>query len=83
LSKAITNDEFSSAKARITSAYTGIPVDEFWLNADTFKLTSAADDLKSRDAVTLSDVQRVAERLVKNPVVAITLTVPEKTAVSN
>lgn len=83
LSKAITNDEFSSAKARITSAYNGIPVDEFWLNADTFKLTSAADDLKSRDAVTLSDVQRVAERLVKNPVVAITLTVPEKTAVSN
>jgi len=83
LSKAITNDEFSSAKARITSAYNGIAVDEFWLNADTFKLTSAADDLKLRDAVTLSDVQRVAERLGKNPVVAITLKAPEKTAVSN
>lgn len=83
LSKAITNDEFSSAKARIISANNGIAVDEFWLNVDTFKLTSAADDLKSRDAVTLSDVQRVAERLGKNPIVAITLKALEKTTVSN
>lgn len=83
LSKAITNDEFAGAKAKLFSAYKEIANDDIWLSVDTYKLVSAADDIKSREAVTLSDVQRVAERLAKNPVVAVTITGSEGPAVSN
>lgn len=80
MSKAIGNDEFSAAKARVLSVAKEIPIQDLWLNVDTYKVSSAADDLKAFDAVTLADVQRVAERLSKNPVVSLVLSKAEKTA---
>lgn len=80
LAKPITQAEFDSAKARLISAVNAIPAEDVWLNVDTYKLTSAASVLGSVPAATLADVQRVAERLAKNPVVAVTVVKAEKSA---
>jgi len=83
LSKAITNAEFDAAKSRMLASVKDIQIEDTWLNVDTFKLTSASDALAALPAVTLADVQRVAERLAKNPVVAVTVTKAEKAATTN
>jgi predicted Zn-dependent peptidase len=83
LSKAITNDEFAAAKTRVLSVLKEISIEDLWLNVDTYKVTSAADDLKAFDAVTLADVQRVAERVSKNPVVSVSVNASNKPASAN
>ncbi|HEX6279385.1 MAG TPA: pitrilysin family protein [Pyrinomonadaceae bacterium] len=83
LSKAITGAEFDSARAKAIADRQKQAADELWLDADTYKLKSAADEQKSFVSVTLADVQRVAERLAKNPVVAVTVTKAEKAPTAN
>ena len=83
LSMAITGTEFEAAKAKTIANRTKWAVDELWLDADTYKLTSVADEQKAFDTVTIADVQRVAERLAKNPVVAVAVSKAEKAATSN
>jgi zinc protease len=83
LSMAITGAEFDAAKAKAIADRAKWAVDELWLDADTYKLSSVADEQKAFDTVTLADVQRVAERLAKNPVVAVTVTKAEKAATDN
>lgn len=80
LAKAITGNEFDTAKSAASSNRHKRAVDEFWLDADTYKISSVADEQKAFDTVTLADVQRVAERLAKNPVVAVTVSKAEKAA---
>jgi len=83
LSKAITGGEFDASKAKVITDRSKIAPDEFWLDADTYKLASAAEEQKNFETVTLADVQRVAERLAKNPVVAVTVAKAEKAATTN
>lgn len=83
LSMAITGTEFDAAKAKAIADRTKWAVDELWLDADTYKLTSVAEEQKAFESVTLSDVQRVAARLAKNPVVAVTVTKADKAATAN
>lgn len=80
LSMAITGSEFDAAKIKTRSERQARSVDELWLDADTYKLSSVADEQKAFDNVTLADVQRVAGRLAKNPVVAVTVAKAEKAA---
>jgi len=80
LAKAITGSEFDAARSAANSNRQKWSADEFWLDADTYKISSVADEQKAFDTVTLADVQRVAERLAKNPVVAVTVTKAEKAA---
>lgn len=63
----ITDAEFIRAKAAIRP----IQVSERWLDVDTYKLTSVTEDAKAFETLTLADVQRVADRLSKNPVVTV------------
>ncbi|HLA95138.1 MAG TPA: insulinase family protein, partial [Pyrinomonadaceae bacterium] len=83
LSKAIGNDEFTSAKAQANNTVLHTATDEKWLDVDTYKLTSAADEQKAFESVTLADVQRVAERLAKNPVVSVSVNKADKPATAN
>jgi zinc protease len=83
LSKAITGSEFDAARVEVMADRNKTAPDEFWLDADTYKLASAAEEQKAFDNVTLPDVQRVAERLAKNPIVAVTVGKTEKAATAN
>lgn len=83
LSKAVTSDEFNTAKTRALSERKAYSLDEFWLDADTFKITSAADEQRAFENATQANVQRVAERLAKNPVVSASVTMAEKSATNN
>lgn len=80
LAKAITGSEFDAAKIKAISDRRNDSVEDLWLDADTYDLKSVADEQKAFDSVTLADVQRVAERLAKNPVVAVTVTKAERAA---
>lgn len=82
LSPNISTDEFSKAKTETSSEIKSKLLADWWLDVDTFKLVSAADEIQSFDAVTPADVQRVAERLSKNPTVTISVTPSGETAVN-
>jgi hypothetical protein len=83
LSKEISDAEFSAARSKAAAARSQISVEQKWLDADTYKLASVADDQKAFDAVTLAEVRALAQRLAKNPVVAVTVTKAEKAATTN
>jgi len=59
--------EFDKARSGVPA----LAVAERWLDVDTYKLTSAAEDTKAFETLTLADVQRVADRLSKNPIVTV------------
>lgn len=75
----ITEDEFGRARTEILIDNAGKPVVDLWLDADTYK-TRPADDVQAIQNVTLADVQRVADRLSKNPVVTVVVRPPVATA---
>ncbi len=83
LAKPITGSEFDVARSKVLSDRQKFAVDEYWLDIDTYKLTSTADEQKAFDSATLADVQRVAERLAKNPIVAVTVVKAEKAVTAN
>ncbi len=83
LSKEISDAEFSAGRSKAAAARSRIPAEQQWLNADTYKLTSVADDQKAFDTVTVADVRTLAQRLAKNPVVAVTVYKAEKSATNN
>ena len=80
LARPVIATEFAAAKTAVAEERTKIAVDEHWLNADTYKQTSATAEQKAFDSVTIADVQLIAESFAKNPVVAVALTKVEKTA---
>jgi len=73
LSKEISDAEFAAAHSSAATGRAQDSAEKKWLDADTFKLTSVADDQKAFDAVTIADVRALAQRLAKNPVVAVTV----------
>lgn len=82
IATAINNDEFLKAKTEILSANAKRPMDEFWLDADTYKFILKDEDQAFQNA-TLSDTQRVADRLAKNPVVSVIVQPAVPVAVTN
>lgn len=79
LSKPIGLGEFTAARNVAAENRRKIAIDEFWLDADTYHISSVADEQKSFDTASLADVQALASRLAKNPVVSV-LVVGNKTA---
>ena len=80
LARPVTPEEFAAAKAAVLGKRSKIAADEFWLDADTYKQSSAADQQKAFESAAIADVQLLAESLAKNPVVAVALTKGEKSA---
>jgi hypothetical protein len=83
LSKEISDAEFAAGRSKASTYRSQIPPAQAWLDADTYKLSSVADDQKAFDSVSLADVRALAQRLAKNPVVAVTVTRAEKSATAN
>ena len=83
LSKEISDAEFAAARSKAAAARSQIAVEQKWLDADTYKLASVADDQKAFEAVSLADVRALAQRLARNPVVAVTVSKIEKASTTN
>ncbi|HKP68559.1 MAG TPA: insulinase family protein [Pyrinomonadaceae bacterium] len=69
--KGMTEDEVSRMRASVQGDYDKRSLADKWLDADTYKLTSVTDDATTLQNIRLADVQRVAERLSKNPEVTV------------
>ena len=78
----VTAEEFSRAKAEASEAAMQRAPADWWLDAETYKIASVADDMRAAGSVTAADVQRVLDRLAKNPMVAVSV-VPAATSSSN
>lgn len=74
LTQPISNEEFTKAKTEFSNYYKAKNQADLWFDVETFRLTSVADESKAFDSLTQADVQRVAERLSKNPVVVVSVT---------
>lgn len=87
LKAAVKQDEFDKAKNEFISKMNGTDVVDFWLDADTYKLVSAKTEWQAAQNVTLSDVQRVLEKLQKEAVAFVLVfsgeKATEKSATSN
>ncbi len=65
----ITSAEFATARAAIVSATNAKPLDERWIDLDTYKLGTSPTQIVRVQALTLSDVQKLADSLKTRPAV--------------
>lgn len=68
----ITDAEFAKATAAFLAENSKKSVEDQWLDGDTYKIVPA-DEAKALQNITIADVQRIAERLAKNPVAVVTV----------
>lgn len=73
LSQSITTDEFTKAKAASLNDLSKKTIADWWLDIDTFKIASVSDEANNFNSVTQTDVQKVADKLSKSPVVSVSL----------
>ena len=69
--KDFTEEDVARVRGAIQSEYDKKSLSDKWLDAQTYKLTSVADDAATLQKIRLADVQRVADRLSKNPEVQV------------
>ncbi len=74
----ITQNDFETAKSKIVADLNQKisnvnDLSDWWLDVDTYQLTSVKNELQKANNVTLADVQRVAESLQKQPIVTVTV----------
>jgi zinc protease len=81
--KNITEAEFSRAKADIWAEFSARNLQDRWLDVDTYNGLPVDNETAAYQDTTLADVQRVAERLAKNPVVTVLFTTPAESATGN
>jgi predicted Zn-dependent peptidase len=79
----ISESEFSAMKAVALAWLNSINTQDRWLDVDTFKSLPVENETAAYQDLTLADVQRVADRLAKNPVVAVLYTTPAEPAAAN
>jgi predicted Zn-dependent peptidase len=70
LSDRISQAEFAQARDWAIGEFAKRPVADQWLDADTYR-TDVGAEATALQKLTLVDVQRVADRLAKNPVVSV------------
>lgn len=71
LSEPITEAEFQTAKTAVLLASNSLPVEVAWLDADTYKVTPVASQMKNLEAVTIADVQKLSGTLKTKPIVSL------------
>jgi predicted Zn-dependent peptidase len=69
----IMSAEFDQTRAKILADIEDKPLVDKMLDVETFKLVSVKDEIQRLNSVTQADVQRVADRLAKQPFVQIIL----------
>lgn len=73
LTSPVTAEEFNRAKNEFLSGFNRTDAAESWLDLDTYKLAPVKDEIQKANNVTVEDVNRVAERLRKEPVIAVSV----------
>lgn len=63
--------EFESAKAELISELTHKNLQDFWLDIETYRLTSVKNEIETANNIKLEDVQRAFDRLRSQPSVAV------------
>jgi zinc protease len=76
LSRPVTEAEFSAAKNEVLSALEKRNQLDLWLDIDTFRITSVADEVKAFQNVTLVDVKSLSSRLVREPLATAVVAAP-------
>ena len=69
-SERVSEAEFTKARADVGAQYGRKSLLDQWLDVDTYRTTVAGDAL-AFEKMTLADVQRVADRLAKNPIASV------------
>jgi predicted Zn-dependent peptidase len=67
----ISAEEFEKAKNEVSEEMNQVNLADIWLNVDTFRLVSPKEESQKISNLTITDVQRVAERLMKQPTATI------------
>jgi predicted Zn-dependent peptidase len=73
LANQVTAEEFSRAKNEFLNEFNRIDAAERWLDFETYKLGAVKDEIQNANSVTIADVNRVIERLKKEPVIAVSV----------
>jgi zinc protease len=76
-SEKISTEEFEKAKNEAAAEMNQKNPADLWLDVDTFKLVTAKDEFQKINNVSITDVQKISERLTKEPTVTV-LTVNSK-----
>ncbi|MBK9215835.1 MAG: insulinase family protein [Chloracidobacterium sp.] len=76
LSAAVTTAEFQATAPELRSIWAKRPVETFWLDADTLRITDVDAYRKAFESVTLADVNAFAERLRRRPIVTVLANTP-------
>lgn len=71
LKEPIKSAEFDEFKAKYSDDLNNVNLSDFWLDAETFKLSAVKTELQNAQNVTVADVQRVLERLQKESAATI------------
>lgn len=79
----ITEAEFTTMRALAQVRLEAISTQDRWLDVDTFKGLPVENEMAAYQDMTFADVQRVADRLSKNPVVTVLYTPPADPAPAN
>lgn len=69
-SNRITETEFSRARTETAAEFEKRSLTDEWLDADTYR-TTVGGDARAFQNLTIADVQRVADRLAKNPIASV------------
>lgn len=75
ISDRISESEFNKARAEASAEFARRTLFDQWLDVDTYR-TTVAGDAKAFQAVTIGDVQRVADRFAKNPIASVIVKSP-------
>ncbi len=73
LTNPVTSEEFSRAKSEFLAEFNRKDPAENWLDFDTYKLGSVKDETNKANNITIADVNRVAERFRKEPVITVSV----------
>lgn len=65
--QASTEAEFAAAKNEVLGGLDKRDRLDWWLDVDTFRITSVADELKAFQSVTLADVNALSQKLAQEP----------------
>ncbi len=75
--------EFDKAKADVLAELNQKSPADFWLDLDTYKLVSLQDEIKRANGVTLSDAQRIFDKIMAQPIAVVIFAKPAETETKN
>ncbi len=78
LNDAVTEAEFQAARSAVAANWAKRDIEQFWLDLDTYKLTSVDADRAMFDKLMFDDVRSYADRAKIAPVVSVLVNTPAK-----